>query len=297
MKDTHLADKADILNQIERDLPELSRALRNVAEFLLANPTQFIRQPLRELSETIGVSEPSLIRFGRRYGFKGLPDLRIAVAMATAAGEGGNSAEFEPTIRDKEVVNKRAKLAVAALAAELIADDHSILLDSGSTVQFMAEHLREAPAKILMTTGLNLMLALHECPQHELMLTGGVLRQNAMSLSGRLVETTLETMSFDTVLMGADRIDPAFGLSTFSEDEAHLNRAMIRASRRVIVLADASKFGPTKLHRICDLSQVDAIVSDSSMPADMQQDLRSRNVRLHLADIPEPAATPSKERT
>lgn len=292
-----MAEKADILNQIESDLPELSRALRNVAEFLLANPTQFIRQPLRELSDSIGVSEPSLIRFGRRYGFKGLPDLRIAVAMALAAHDSGSSAEIEPTIHDKEVVNKRAKRAVAALAADLIADDQSILLDSGSTVQFMAEHLKTAPSKVLMTTGLNLMLALHDCPQHQLMLTGGVLRQNAMSLSGRLVETTLETMSFDTVLLGADRVDPALGLSTFSEEEAHLNRAMIRASRRVIVLADASKFGPTKLHRICDLSKVEAIVSDTSMPAEMQQELRSKNVRLHLADIPDAADTYSNERT
>ena len=278
-----MTDNPEILKQIENDLPELSRALRRVAEFLLANPTQFIRQPMRELSEAVGVSEPSLIRFGRRYGFKGLPDLRIAVAMAMAASKGGSSAEIEPRIRDKEVVNKRAKRAVASLAAELVAGDESILLDSGSTVQFMAEHLRTAPAKVLMTTGLNLMLALLECPQHQLMLTGGVLRQNAMSLSGRLVETTLEGMSFDTVLLGADRVDPAFGLSTFSEDEAHLNRAMIRASRRVIVLADATKFGPTKLHRICELSKVDAIVSDASMPIEMQQELRSRNVELHLA--------------
>lgn len=292
-----MAEKADILNQIESDLPELSRALRNVAEFLLANPTQFIRQPLRELSESIGVSEPSLIRFGRRYGFKGLPDLRIAIAMALAAQESGSSAEIEPTIHDKEVVNKRAKRAVAALTADLIADDQTILLDSGSTVQFMAEHLKTAPSKVLMTTGLNLMLALHDCAQHQLMLTGGVLRQNAMSLSGRLVETTLEAMSFDTVLLGADRVDPALGLSTFSEEEAHLNRAMIRASRRVIVLADASKFGPTKLHRICDLSKVDAIVSDASMPVEMQQELRSKNVRLHLADIPDSAQTPSNKRT
>ncbi|MDA7963476.1 transcriptional regulator [Ruegeria sp.] len=284
-----MAEKADILNQIQDDLPELSRALRCVAEFLLANPTQFIRQPLRELSETVGVSEPSLIRFGRRYGFKGLPDLRIAVAMAMAARESGSSAELEPTIRDKEVVNKRAKRAVAALAARLIADDQSILLDSGSTVQFMADHLREASPKVLMTTGLNLMLALHECPQHQLMLTGGVLRQNSMSLSGRLVETTLEGMSFDTVLLGADRVDPSLGLSTFSEEEAHLNRAMIRASRRVIVLADAGKFGATKLHRICDLSKVDAIVSDASMPEDMRQELRDKNVELHLAQVPDAA--------
>ena len=280
-----MTDTPEILKQIENDLPELSRALRRVGEFLLANPTQFIRQPMRELAAAAGVSEPSLIRFGRRYGFKGLPDLRIAVAMAMAAAKGGSSAEIEPTIRDKEVVNKRAKRAVASLAAELVAGDQSLLLDSGSTVQFMADHLRTAPAMVLMTTGLNLMLALHDCPQHQLMLTGGVLRQNAMSLTGRLVETTLDGMSFDTVLLGADRVDPAFGLSTFSEDEAHLNRAMIRASRRVVVLADATKFGPTKLHRICALSKVDAIVSDASMPITMQEELRSRNVELHLARI------------
>ncbi len=289
-----MASDNDILKTVKADAPQLSRAFRQIAEFLIADPRGFIQRPLRDLSETIGVSEPSLIRFSRNYGFKGVPDMRLAIAMGLAALDAGGSAEFEPAISDKEVVNRRAKRAVAARAAELIASDSSILLDSGSTVQFLAPHLREAKPLSIMTTGLNLLLSLQGCQQHQLILTGGTLRQNSMSLSGRLVENSLEGMSFDTVYLGADRIDPTFGLSTFSEEEAHLNRAMLRASRRVVVLTDASKFGATKLHRICGLSEVDVIVSDDTMPDATRDEIRAQGVELLLA-TPEAQQDNSKE--
>lgn len=276
----------NLVERIVADQPDLSRKFRWIADFLVAQPDVFIRRPMRELSEAIKVSEPTLTRFCRRYGYKGLPDFRIALAMSLAGQGTLNASHLEPSIHDKAVTHREAKTAIARTAAALVSDDRSIILDSGSTVQLLAERLAGAPPLSILTTGLNALLSLKGSSQHKLILPGGVLRSNAMSLGGRLVENTLSGMSFDTAYIGADSIDPAFGLSTFDEDEAHLTRAMIDASRRVVVLADASKFSSPTLHRICDLSKLDLLVSDESLPPDIRSAVREKGVELLLAELP-----------
>ena len=281
-----MSEPPNLVGRIVADQPNLSRKFRWIAEFLVAQPDVFIRRPMRELSERIKVSEPTLTRFCRRYGYKGLPDFRIALAMSLAGQGTLNASYLEPSIQDKAVTHREAKKAIARTAAPLVSDDRSIILDSGSTVQLLAERLADAPPLSILTTGLNAFLSLKGSSQHELFLPGGVLRPNAMSLGGRLVEKTLSGMSFDTAYIGADSIDPAIGLSTFDEEEAHLTRAMINACRRVVVLADASKFNSPTLHRICDLSKLHILVSDESLPPDIRSAVREKGVEILLAELP-----------
>ena len=277
---------ANIAERIGTDRDGLSRAFRQIADFLASEPRAFINSPMRTVSDRIGVSEPTLIRFARHYGYQGLPDLRLAFAMSLATRDGTVSADLEPRLTDKEVVNRRAKQAIAERAAELTRDDRSLLLDSGSTVQLLAQNLITAPGKTIMTTSLNAVLTLRNCEQHSLMMSGGVVRTNAMSLAGRMAEMTLSEMTFDTLYLGADTLHPAHGISTYREEEAHLNRAMIRAAKRVVALVDASKFKGPALHHICDLSQVDIIVSDSTLPDDIRAAIAATTTQLILADVP-----------
>lgn len=284
-----MSDHDDILQRIRDDRDSLSRAFRTIADFLTAEPGGFINTPMRALSERIGVSEPTLIRFARHYDYQGLPDLRLAVAMSLAASDKGASVNLEPRLKDKEAVNRAAKRAIAARAAELAADDNSLLLDSGSTVQHLAEALVAAPGKTILTTGLNAVLALRNADQHRLIMPGGTVRAGAMSLAGRMAEANLAEMNIDTVYLGADSLHPVHGLSTYGEEEAHLNRAMIRASRRVVALADASKFRSPALHHICDLSEVDIIITDSSLSPKHRAAIEATSTTLILVDAPTPA--------
>ncbi len=281
-----MSNSNNLVEKINKDRADLSRAFGLIADYLLKTPQGFIHAPMRELSTKIGVSEPTLIRFSRHYGYTGLPDFRLAIAMALAAGGLNDGADLEPRLADKEGVNRLAKQAIAAAAVSVMAKDKAILLDSGSTVQFLATELRNAPALTIMSTGLKSALGLMNSPQHQLMLPGGEIRKNALSLSGRLAETSLSAMRFDTAYIGADSIDAEHGLSTFNEAEAHLTRAMIAASQRTVVLADATKFKSPALHKICALSKVDIIITDQNLTPEICREVRALNVQLILAKLP-----------
>jgi DeoR/GlpR family transcriptional regulator of sugar metabolism len=122
------------------------------------------------------------------------------------------------------------------------------------------------------------------------MMTGGRVRYDSNSVAGRMVETTLSNMRFDTVYLGTDSIDPSLGLSTFNEAEAHQNVAMMDASSRVVVLADSSKFRAPALHRFCAINRIAAIVTDTGLPPEHAEQITAQGVSLLLANPGEGAA-------
>jgi DeoR family transcriptional regulator of aga operon len=280
-----LQSKMALIELIRSDFPSLSKAFARIATLLVDTPGNFMTWSIHDIAAAASVSEPTVIRFCRHYGYKGVPDFRIAIAISLAErGVSVNRQFIEPMVGDKAFVNHDLKLAIARKARHLVDADRSLILDSGSTTQLFAQQLRVASGLTILTTGLNIIETLWGCEQHTLILPGGVLRFEARSLTGRLVESTLKQMHFDSVYFGADSVDPVLGLSTFNEEEAHQNAAMMEVSQRVIVLVDSSKFRAPGLHRFCNIDQIDIIVTDSNVPDAVASRLSDQGVTLLIAD-------------
>jgi DeoR family transcriptional regulator of aga operon len=280
-----LQSKRPLVELIRDDFPSLSKAFARIAGLLIEQPAKFMTWSIQDVATAAEVSEPTVVRFCRHYGYKGVPDFRIALAISLADRTTQAGRQFiEPMVGDKAFVNHDLKLAIARKARHLTEADRSLILDSGSTTQLFAQQLRTAPALTILTTGLNIVEMLWGCNQHTLILPGGVLRFEARSLTGRLVESTLQNMRFDTVYFGADSVDPELGLSTFNEEEAHQNAAMMGVSQRIVVLVDSSKFRAPDLHRFCNIEQIDVIVTDSNVPDDVATRLTDKGVTLLIAD-------------
>lgn len=277
---------ADLIPAIEGEREALSPKLQTIAAFALDQPENFVRNTSREICAALGTSEPTLIRFCQHFGYSGLSDFRIALALSYARLARGGL--VEPMAHDRRRVNIVQKRAIAAAATALVAEDRSLLIDNGSTAEVFAETLGDVRPKTIMTTGL--AVAQHALAHgiHDVMLTGGRIRPNAQVLTGRVVETVLSSMRFDTFVMGADSVDPDLGLSTFREDEAHITRSMVDAAARVIVLADRSKLLKPSLHRICDLDRVEVLVTDLMPDDPLIARLEDRGVRVMLT-------TPSRD--
>ena len=139
-------------------------------------------------------------------------------------------------------------------------------------------------SRTILTTGLNILETLWGCSQHTVILPGGTVRFEARALTGRTVEESIKNMRFDTVYFGADSIDPEQGLSTFNEDEAHQNAAMVAASQRIVVLVNSTKFRAPSLHRFCGIEKIHTIVTNHDIQQDIADSLRRRGVNLLIAE-------------
>jgi DeoR family transcriptional regulator of aga operon len=190
----------------------------------------------------------------------------------------------EHTVSQKDAFNHEQKERIGAWAARLVKPGENIIIDSGTTTLSLARHLRDAHEVTVMTNGLNIAWELAKAPGVDLILTGGLLRKQSLSIQGLQAEACLQAYSFDKLFLGVDGLDLHFGLTTHHEAEASLNHKMVDHARKVIVLADASKFGVISLHRIAQLDRVHTVITDGAISAQYRDGLRNAGIELLIAD-------------
>lgn len=193
------------------------------------------------------------------------------------------SRSYEPPFDLRAGSVPAAKQQIGALAASLIAEGETVILDVGTTTLEVARALSGRRSITVLTPSLPIANVLAEEPGIRLMLTGGVLRPGERSLVGDLAEGSFRGFRFDTVVLGVGGIDLAAGLTEYNLDDARVKRAALEIARRVIVVADATKLGRVAFARICPLEQVDILVTDQSAPADLVASMEDAGVEVRLA--------------
>lgn len=188
----------------------------------------------------------------------------------------------ELTHRDKGTRCLALKQKIGEKAREWVNENERIILDSGTTTKELIGHIQDLSLSVL-TNGLDSAFALANCPNVELRMTGGVLRKGAMSFSGVVADTCLSYQRFDKLFLGVDGFDLQKGVTTFNEQEAHLNRLMCRAADKVIVMTDSSKFGQYSNFVICEANQIDVLITDDNIPEHYQTYLESHGVQVVIA--------------
>jgi len=188
----------------------------------------------------------------------------------------------DPSLKIKAELHAEDKRRIGAAAAALVNDGESIILDSGTTTQQIARQIKDKKDLKVITNGLNIAMELFDAEDIQLILLGGVIRQNSLSAVGHFAEDILGQLSADKLFLAVDACDVEFGLSTPNVEESQVNQAMARIARETILVADSSKFGKRSLSRIVPLSAIDVIITDRGLPAETQAELRSREIKLIL---------------
>lgn len=201
----------------------------------------------------------------------------------------GSAVLISPYIRDRHVSEKEKqnvaeKQAIGIRAAALIEPDDSIIIASGTTVIYFAREIHPESHLTVITSSVQVTSILSQQGHAEVYQLGGFVRGSSVSVAGNFAEEMLRSFHCSKLFIGVDGIDPEFGLTTTNVMEASVNRAMMDASQKVIVLADSTKFGRRGFSKICGLESVDEIITDSAAPPSMLQQLNERGITVHLVD-------------
>ena len=187
----------------------------------------------------------------------------------------------DPTLREKEKLHRQKKLRIADRAASMVKEGQVIILDSGTTTTAIARACRDIKNLTIITNATNIAAELADSPV-EVILTGGVLRQNSYSLVGPLAEDSLRKLSADLLFLGVDGFDSRYGLTTPNLLEARVNRAMAEAARRTVIVCDSSKFGRRSLSLIMPTSSVHEAITDKNISKRDLKALREANIKVTL---------------
>ncbi len=169
---------------------------------------------------------------------------------------------YELPLRYKSTRQPEQKRRIAREAATRVLDGWAIGLTGGTTTTEVARALVDQPRLTIVTNALNIASEIAVRPNLKLVVTGGVARAESYELVGPIAEASLEGLNLDMVFLSVDGISPDAGLTTHHEIEAGTDRALIDRASRVTVVADSSKIGKVAFARICQLADVDELITD-----------------------------------
>ncbi|WP_121357589.1 DeoR/GlpR family DNA-binding transcription regulator [Flavisolibacter nicotianae] len=185
-------------------------------------------------------------------------------------------------VKEKAMIRSGEKSGIGAAAAKLIEPNDCILIASGTTVLSLAKNIQPIGNLTVITAALNVAMELAHLPEIEVIQLPGIIRRTSSSVTGTYAEKMLEDFSCSKLFLGVDGIDVEFGLTTTSMMEAQLNKKMIAASQKTIVLADSSKFGKRGFGRICGLEDIEQVITDSNISEHMVETLKGTGIEVTI---------------
>lgn len=233
---------------------------------------------VEELAERFGISVVTI-----RSDLNALAS--TGALLRTHGGALAHRDTEEVPISVKQKLHHEQKVRIAVEAAKLIRDGETILLDSGSTTEEIAKQIRGLRLQSLnvITNALNIAVLLATVPGVNVIMPGGLLRQNSYSLSGPQAVTALQSLYADRLFLGVDSLDPEIGLMTPHLLEAQLNAQMMKIARQIVAVADASKLMKRNLSVIAPVEQIDMLITDREADEHIVGELRRRGVEVVLA--------------
>jgi DeoR family transcriptional regulator, aga operon transcriptional repressor len=175
----------------------------------------------------------------------------------------------EPAVEAKRAIHTDEKVRIGALAATMVLPGESVVLDSGTTTLQIAHHLPDVEDITVLTNDLDILAVLARKERITVVMLGGALRRRNRAFYGAQTMDALEDLHVDKLFLGVDGFDIERGITTHYEPEAMLNRRMVQAAGRVIAVTDSSKFGRVCLHRILNVGEIDALITDGPVPEDV----------------------------
>ena len=186
------------------------------------------------------------------------------------------------------------KEKIAALAASLVEDGSTIMINGGTTTLALARHLHNHRDLTVATNNLLVPPAMSPAVIRDLYVFGGAVRSITQATIGpvslRVAGDFELDLRCDLALIGVGAVSVDAGYSTSNLGEAAMMREMMSRAARVAILADSSKFGRRLFAQISELASADYLITDASPPPDLLDALSENDVEVIT---PETASSPS----
>ena len=182
--------------------------------------------------------------------------------------------------------NREQKVRIAAAAARRLEAVDIILLDSGTSVQYLA---RQIPAQMqrsgrlrIVTNSIPILEEIGNWAPHNLLLLGGIFLPEHQATVGPETLSALQQINATIAFLGCDGLTLDGGITSAHPLIAEVGRMMAERAKRVIVLADSSKLDRAGFVPIVPLEEIDLLITDNEAPGETISQLKSRGIEIQL---------------
>ncbi|MFJ3958319.1 DeoR/GlpR family DNA-binding transcription regulator [Arthrobacter sp. NPDC090010] len=201
----------------------------------------------------------------------------------------GDAGTHEPGFELKSTQFTTEKQAIAGIAAQRITEGMAVGLSAGTTTWALAQELVKGPAITVVTNSIRTAEIFYRSTtvnsRTDVILIGGQ-RTASDALVGPLATGALKTINLDVTFLGVHGMDAQAGFSTPNVLEAETDRAFISSSRKLVVVADHSKWGVQGISSIAALEQADELITDPGLGQNARSTLQESIRKLTIAPLP-----------
>lgn len=175
-----------------------------------------------------------------------------------------NRPGHEPPYSERSMIHHQAKAQMARVAAGLLEDGQTVVIDIGTTAVAVAQAIPRGFTGTVVTPALPVAIELADRPGIEVLLAGGRVRAGDLACSNAFTRSFFADIYADVALLGSGGVHAEAGLTDFHLDEIDVRRVIIANSARSYILADASKIGQVAPYRVCELGAVTGLITDQN---------------------------------
>jgi DeoR family deoxyribose operon repressor len=189
-------------------------------------------------------------------------------------------------LQQQTLLHKDEKTLIAEKAAELLVPQETIMLDSGSTIYYLARMLPENHNLTIISWSLNVIEELVRKPQNNILIQGGVYHYETQMFDNNQGMDIIKNSRASKVFISAGGVHSGLGITCPFHYEVETKRAAIKYSMESILLMDSSKFGKVCSAHLADISEFHTIITDSGITAEYEEFIRNAGVKLIIAEPP-----------
>ncbi|MBO4353428.1 MAG: DeoR/GlpR transcriptional regulator [Clostridia bacterium] len=227
-----------------------------------------------ELSQNFGVTEETIRRDIDKLEKEGLATKTYGGAVSNVSP----STDLPYNIRKR--VNVEQKQLVAEKVASMISDGDRIMLDASSTAIYVTRKIKNKKDITVITNSVEILLELADKTGWHVLSTGGSLKEGALSMVGTSAEKMVRGYHVDFAICSAKGIDEKMGITDSNEKDSEMKQAIFASADKKVLALDSTKFDKISFVKVCDIKDVDIIVTDKSPSEAWKNRLAENGVEL-----------------
>lgn len=173
--------------------------------------------------------------------------------------------ELFPSFSLRSQQNISAKKQIARSALQLIKNGDVIFLDGSTSAFFIAEYLKEFTDIRVITNGIDTLSLLSKNSIRAYSTGGRISEQNRSVLVGGYAENVINSLRADIAFFSAQAVGKDGEVYDCFEEENVLRKRMMSQAKIRVLLCDGAKLNRSSHFRLCNISEVDYIVSERDL--------------------------------
>lgn len=191
---------------------------------------------------------------------------------------------IEPTFLKRSEMFRSEKQAIGKMAASLVKDGETVILDNGTTTLEIMRQLRDRAHVTVITNSVPILTCALEEFQGKIIFAGGEVNMDYQAATGTITHQLLDQFKVNKAFISAGGISLSDEITEYNLDEALLSRKMMQRTEESILVADHSKFGVTTFAQIAPIEQISMIVTDSACSGEWIDALNQLDVEVLLGE-------------